>query len=1369
MSKNLYQLQNILSVVVLIYGIWLSPMLYAQGALRRDMLMLTNINTNRGLSSARVYSIMQASDGAMWISTKSGVDRFNGQMVKNYELTTDKLYSDVSGGRNFKLFKDAHQRFYAYDNKGKLYIYNKVSDNFVLVYDLMKVLGVAVVVNEIIADTYGYLWIAMDKGVYQVPAPAANEAMPLNQLPIKEKGRHLLKGLYVNHLRFVGQTLLVGSSKGVLAYLPQKETLKTILPGCAVLSSYHDAATHQLWLGTFHNGIKIIDDRTWQPIPMSVTFKGIPNIPVRSMISYNGQTVLIGIDGAGVYAYDKQSKQISLLLNTDGRPDNALQGNGVYTLYCDQLGDLWIGSYSGGVDLAIPMVHTLEFVRHEYLSNQSIMDNSVNDILQGNDGRIWFATDKGISVFDERTHLWHHGLHNKVALTLCQTHDGRVLVGTYGHGVYEMHADGSAVSVYSQANGYLQTDYVYALYKDSDGDLWIGCLDGNLVHITPTKVSYLPVEEVQCIAASPDGLFVDVGTSHGCYRINRKSHRFTRFYYPEEFPDCDYNYFVNSIAYQDGHHVWIATDGGGLCLYNMHNKKPRFYTVKDALPSNNVYALTKTPEGEVWLSTDKGLAFVDKDKVVNVNLFDGMESEYKRMSWARTHDGRIIFGSNNGAVILSPHFAKKLDYAAPLQIRSIEIEGINHTEQANQRLYDMLQAGKLRLSHAENTLVISFESINYQYQQDIQYQYYLEGYDHQWSNPSAEQQVRFANLPAGSYTLYVKSIGRSNGRILGLTSLRVQILQPWWNTWWAWLVYLSLLVTMFYLGWDYYRERLHRKYNDEKIKFFVNTAHNIRTPLSLVLAPLADLAKDDALGENSRNFLKLAQRNGYKLLQMINELLDFQKIDHTKGGMIQLQNVDLVVLLRQQVDKFMLSAEEKQICLRLGNCPAQILKTDVKIVDLIFENLLSNAVKYTPAGGTIEVSASVDMKKRQVGIYVIDTGMGIPKAETKFIFQNFFRASNAVNSQEMGSGMGLMLTRQLVQKLGGKLSFESEEGRGTTFILTLPLGKKASMRTPVETSVAKLPKLAASADKDSSARNLSEYPASLDEAKEGNSRICDTILFVDDNEDLRQYISMAFSETYHMVCVESGEKALAYLQDNGACDLVVSDLMMPDMQGDELCRRIKSNNDTSWLPVIILTAKAGREFMIEGLGWGADDYITKPFDLSILASKIDSMLKNRRRLSKYYMEQALALVRGNQPTNQPSAVLEEGIDTIAGEEVNAELQTREIDATDQAFVAKATRLVMEHLRDTNFCIDDLCREMAMSRTLFYGKLKTLTGQAPQDFVRMIRLEQAAVFLKQGDTVLDVSVKTGFVNVKYFSTVFKKYFGMPPSKYPPTDK
>ena len=194
MSKNLYQLQNILSVVVLIYGIWLSPMLYAQGALRRDMLMLTNINTNRGLSSARVYSIMQASDGAMWISTKSGVDRFNGQMVKNYELTTDKLYSDVSGGRNFKLFKDAHQRFYAYDNKGKLYIYNKVSDNFVLVYDLMKVLGVAVVVNEIIADTYGYLWIAMDKGVYQVPAPAANEAMPLNQLPIKEKGRHLLKG-----------------------------------------------------------------------------------------------------------------------------------------------------------------------------------------------------------------------------------------------------------------------------------------------------------------------------------------------------------------------------------------------------------------------------------------------------------------------------------------------------------------------------------------------------------------------------------------------------------------------------------------------------------------------------------------------------------------------------------------------------------------------------------------------------------------------------------------------------------------------------------------------------------------------------------------------------------------------------------------------------------------------------------------------------------------------------------------------------------------------------------------------------------------------------------------------------------------------
>lgn len=1341
----------------------LCSQLHAQEHLTRNMLMLSNLNTDNGLSSARVYSIVEAEDGAMWISTKRGVDRYNGQQVRNYTLATDMQFSDASG-RNIKLTKDSQQHIYAYDNKGKIYIYNKVKDTFQLQVNLTNVLGGSVVLNDLLVDDKGCFWMALDRGVYMM---AHLSIAGSKDKTAYNKGKYILKNTYVNHIRFFGKQLLIGSPSGVFAYSQNAAQPRLLLRGYSVLSSYHDVKAHQIWLGTFHRGILLLDDRTWKPLSSLTQFSSlsdIPLIPVRSIIPYDAATILMAVDGAGVYAYDKKTCKTNLLLNTDGRPENILHGNGVYALCKDHLGDLWMGSYSGGVDMAIPMEHTLEFVRHEYLNSQSLINNGVNDVMQsvdaqGRNSKIWYATDKGVSIYDEQTHLWHHSLYNKVALTLCQTADGKVLVGTYGDGIFQVHADGSSSRAYSVSNGKLKTDYVYSIFKDSEGGLWIGCLDGDLVHIPSSlekngnvdnSVNYLPINEVQSIVESPDKKFIAVGTTHGCYRIDKRSLRASRFFYPSEFPSVDYNFFVNAMDFQDARHIWIATDGGGLHLYDWQKQQVKNYTISQSLPSNTVYALVKTPIGKVWMSTDKGLAFIDHGKVTNLNFFKGLEREYKRMAVVRTQDGRMIFGSSEGAVILASKFARGLNYKAPLHITGVEVEGktfdeADQLEDWHAELFEMLQEGKMSFAHDEKTLIVHFESINYPYQHDIQYQYYLAGYDHQWSVPSAYQQARFANLPPGSYTLHVKAKGRSNGRVLGESTLRIHIAQPWWNSWWAWIAYLCILGVIVYFGWDYYRERLHRKYYDDKINFFVNTAHNIRTPLSLVLAPLADLAKDTTLGDKSRKFLEMALRNGDKLLRMVTELLDFQKMAVVKTQ-VHMQKVELSVLLRQQVDKFQMSAQEKHLNLRLATCGQHTFSTDLSMMDLIFENLLSNAIKYTKVGGTITISASIDEVGKQVSIQVSDTGIGIPKTEAKHIFQSFFRASNAVNSQEMGSGLGLMLTRQMVQKLGGKLTFESEEGKGSVFLVVLPDNGY------VDVSVSSKP---------SSLPETSDNSVPTDEKIKSEESLKDTLLFVDDNEDLRQYIRMAFADQYHVVDVESGEAALKYLSENGECDIVVSDVMMPGMQGDELCLSIKENKETSWLPVILLTAKVGRDFMIEGLDLGADDYIAKPFDSAILASKIASMLKNRRHLSQYYIEQSLAIVRGEDSgqSSQKSLLPSEPSVPSASDEKEPEL-----DPMDQAFVEKATRLVLDNLSDTNFNIDRLCREMAMSRTLFYGKLKTLTGQGPQDFIRLIRLEQAAQYLKQGDSVLDVSVKTGFVNVKYFSTVFKKHFGVSPSKY-----
>lgn len=1335
----------------------LATVLPAHGHISRNMFMISNLNTDNGLSSPRVYSIVEAEDGAMWISTKRGVDRYNGQLVSNYTLATEMQYSDACG-RNIKLTQDHHRQIYAYDNKGKVYIYNKVKDTFVLRCNLLNILGGSIVLNELLVDEKGNFWLAMDKGLYCLSASADGKEIVRE----KAKGRFILKNTYINHIQFVGQRLLIGTSKDVYCYSAATQKMAKKISGCSVVSSYHDVEGHHIWLGTFHEGVKVVDDSTWKPIN-SIAFhslQNIPQIPVRSIISFNHQTLLMAVDGAGIYAYDKLNKQTKLLLNTDGRPGNVLKGNGLYTLCRDRFGDLWAGSYSGGVDLAIPMEHTLEYITHEYLNNQSLIDNCVNDVFQSRDGKIWYATDKGVSIYDSQTHFWHHGLYNKVALTICQTVDGRILVGTYGNGVYQVNSDGTSMPAYSVRNGKLKSDYVFSLFADSEGNLWIGCLDGDMACFPSGKNTsrgvkaafYLPVNEVQCITESEDKRSIAVGTSHGCYLIDKQNPMHPRrFFYPGQYPDKDINLFVNSMVYQNSRHVWIGTDGGGLYDYDLKTNKLRNYTTQESLPSNTVYGLIKGKNGKLWLSTDKGLAFISHGKVVNLNFFKGLERVYNRMSVACTSDGRMLFGSNDGVVALAPMFAKGLNYAAPLRIHRVEVEGVERTDQWNESIFEMLQDGTLRLHHHENTLIVSFESINYQYQHDIQYKYYLEGYDRDWSKLSSYQLARFVNLPSGNYVLYVKAVCRSNGRELGATSLKISIAQPWWNTWWAWIVYLCILTAILYFAWQYYKERLQRKYYDEKINFFVNTAHNIRTPLSLVLAPLVDLSKDTNLSEKSRAFLDMAQRNGNKLLKMVTELLDFQKVEQS-AEQVRLQDIELPMLLRLQMDKFALAAQEKHIQLCLEKCPQQQIHSDVKMMDLILENLLSNAIKYTPQGGKVTLSASTEGKMAL--IHVCDTGIGIPKAEIKSIFKSFFRASNAVNSQEMGSGLGLMLTQKLVEKLGGKLSFVSEEGKGTTFCVKLPLGNvtDSSVRLVEEKKKVADESSLAEDKHDETCQTVSS--AVLQDA--GVSK--DTLLFVDDNEDLCKYIRMTFGNSYQVVDVKSAEAALKYLKEGGVCDIVVSDVMMPGMHGDELCRSIKENKETSWLPVILLTAKAGRDFMIEGLGLGADDYIAKPFDTAILASKVASILKNRRRLSQYYMDRSLALVRGEIASESASP------EQIVCSDSYENVEEAVLNPQDQAFVDKATSLVLAHLSDTDFNIDRLCREMAMSRTLFYGRLKTLTGQSPQDFMRLIRLEQAAIFLKQGDSVLDVSVKAGFLNVKYFSTVFKKHFGVSPSKY-----
>ena len=1269
----------------------------------RHLFLTSNLNTDQGLSSSRAYSTVEGSDGAMWISTKLGVDRYNGVTVKSYRLPRQRQYSDVSG-MVIKLFKASRGILMAYDNKGHIYAFSPVTDRFALVHDLVAALGGPIVLNEVCSDGSEGLWAALDRGVCHIDG--------------RGRVRLMLKGHYINHVGPTGSGILIGASDAT--YLARQGKMRRVSPLRSVQCSYDDAMAHRLWLGTFHDGVVAVDDRTFAPVPQPGL--SLPLMPVRAILPWDASTLLFGIDGAGVYSYSESTHQTALTLNTDGRPSESLQGNGVYSLLRDSWGNLWVTTYSGGVDLAIPVGQDPVFVRHEYLNGQSLINNGVNYILSDRSGHLWYATDRGVSIFDLRLRSWTHALYNKVVLSLAES-DGTLYAATYGDGIYAVKPDGSSRLAYATLLGNLRTNYVYSLLADSHGNMWIGCLDGPLVCVSSSGRREYPIKEVQCIIESPDHTSVAVGTTHGAYLINAATSRVARFFYPEEFSGVDYNYFINSMTFDGNSRLWIATDGGGIYHYDLRSRRVSNTTTAQGLPSDVVSSLVWDSHHHLWMGTDRGLACLQGTAIVNINYMKGLEGEYKRQAAAALHDGRLIFGSNQGAVIISPMQAAAISYKAPPRITDIDVEGVEADSTWHKRLYRMRHRGKLTLSHGENSLVVHFESINYRYQNDIVYQCYLEGFDRQWSPPISQQTARFANLPPGNYVLRVKSLSKSTHQSLGEVSLPITIAQPWWNTLWAWMVYTALLLWLVYMGWNYYRNRLRQHYDQEKINFFVNTAHNVRTPLTLVLAPLKDIAADSGMSPRSRQFLDMAIENGNRLMAMITQLLDFQKAS-MRGHDFHPQLLDATAYMQSLARKFMIVAQDKGIELKTETPSGKLsFISDTTILAIVFENLISNAIKYTPSGGTIVLRAHAG--RRHVYLDVADTGMGIPREERSRLFAAFYRATNA--AQGKGYGLGLNITRDLVGRIGGELRWESEEGRGSTFTLVLPLPE--------------------------------HQQATLHPQNEGESK--DTLLFVDDNSDLRQYMSMAFGRKYHVVAVSDGNEALQYLS-HGECDIVVSDIMMPGLQGDELCRRIKDNEDTSWLPVILLTAKSTREFMIDGLHKGADDYIAKPFDTEILESKIETILANRHRLSKYYLGRSLRLAQKADGEEVPEAVAHsrENTDgTVTGSTGSAEMN-----AEDQAFVDKATRLVMENLSDTDFTIDRLCQEMAMSRTLFYGRLKTLTGQSPQDFIRLLRLERAAALLKDGNSVLDVSIKTGFANVKYFSTVFKKHFGTVPSKF-----
>lgn len=1292
------------------------------------------LTSKEGLSSQRVFSIKEDSSGIIWVSTKSGVDRYDGRNVKNYNLFGAEIIEDIAG-RIIGLVKDSHNVLWAYTNSARIFKYDPISDTFLLEINVAELIEEGILLNDLYIDEKDNFWLGLKNGLYRY-----------------HKGSNIQKLIdrkCVNSLTYSStrKKMFVSTIEGLYEFDIQKQKYTTLLNGLNIQSTFYDPTISLLWVGTFNNGLLIMSTRN-SHYQLLHHLKQLPHLPYRSIVPYNAETLLLGIDGAGIYAARRDISDAWPFLNANQEEDAKLNGNGIYAIYKDRSSNLWIGSYTGGVTIANPKIYHYELIQHEHKNPQSLINNHVNAILEDSDGDVWYATDQGVSVYFTKKKNWKHVLKENVFLTLCNDNHGNVWTGGYGTGVYCLNKHtGIRKQLTTEHISTLTTNYIYAIVRDEDDELWFGGMYGNLVRYTPPgngrneAFNYYNITMVNSMnVVNRDTMAI--ATAHGFYLLDKHTRVYKHYFSTPALAGTRSNTFIYPMYFPSAGKVWFGTDGGGLNLFDLTTEQAITYSTANGLPSNYIYGILPDKEGRLWVSTDKGLAYVNESnppEITNIGFLEELSNEFNFMAYTRLKDGSFIFGSTKGAVHFQPDQFGRQAYKAPLHFTSIEVPQKSQLNGKEKQIFfnRMLWEGRgMELKYNENSFLLSFISVSYQYQQDIRYVYIMEGFDQHWSTPTKDLSVRYTNIPPGSYVFKVRSMSENGKNILDEKNLRIHIAQPYWNTFTAWFIYIVLFLGIMYFIWRFFANKMEKKHFSEKIQFFINTAHDIRTPVTLIMAPLGDLDKESGLSDDGRKYLRIAQRNTEKLYNLVTQLLDFQKTD-TTNTKLKISEYHLQSYLQEKAVSFQSLCDSKRIRMQLEFPKESIqLWLDKNKADIIFDNLLSNAVKYTTPGGKVIITVRHNDKK--VFIEIKDSGIGIPKKAQRYIFSNFYRAENAVNSKETGSGIGLLLTRRLLKLHKAKISFTSIEKEGSIFLITFRKGYKHLYRY-IQTDKE------LTGNTQTKEKNESHTPPSpISEAENDNGKESSKtrIMVVEDNDELRFYLKKAFEDDYHVIGMPDGESALTYLS-NKSVELIISDVMMPGIQGDEFCRRVKSDFTTSHIPVILLTAKTEKGAILEGLESGADDYLTKPFDTEILKTKIRNVLHNRKMMREYFLNQAL---------------------NTSGDGKAEEKGASQLSAMDKAFLDRCVALVNENLSDPDFSINTLCREVALSRTIFYEKLKSLTDQAPNEFIKLIRMNEAANLLRQNIPVQDVALKVGFTDAKYFSTAFKKHYAVSPGKY-----
>lgn len=800
----------------------------------------------------------------------------------------------------------------------------------------------------------------------------------------------------------------------------------------------------------------------------------------------------------------------------------------------------------------------------------------------------------------------------------------------------------------------------------------------------------------------------------GVQKINKKSGKVENVFSPK---NQNKHIMVYSVLEDEKGRLWFATDGLGVICQDIDTKETTTFSIDNGLASNVCYCLLMDVLGNIWVSTQMGLTCINGNDFTLQsfsarNVAHGQLREFLYCSRASLKNGKLLFGGFNGCTIFDPPSVNRESVLAPLIFTDFKL--FNHSVKPQEKGGLLEQSidltSKIELDYTQNTFSIDFAAINFSRIEQNWYSWILEGAEKEWNAYTDRTSAYYTNLSPGSYVFKVRTapIGGSYNE----KAIVIVISSPWWATPIAYLIYTLIILLLIRLIMRFYRNQIVVSQAKEKMDFFVRIAHDIKTPLSLIMLPLSKMKKEVVLNEKLDKELDIAIKNSERLEKLVNQLLQFEKAS-SRQVKLQVGKYRAEATIESIAKTFAPIVQKKNINF-LVTLPEVTtwLWFDMDKFEKILYNLLDNAFKYTPENGEVEIKAKVDADSYIIEIR--DSGIGILENQKSIIFRKYYRASNVVNSEIPGSGVGLLIVNELVKLHSGTVTFSSREGEGTTFVLAIPLGRKHF------------------------AEQLVDYVEQLEtpfpvHANEDQERA--KILIVEDNPELLLYIEQNLGEYYNVDSASNGVEAIKCIENN-LPDIVITDFMMPEMNGIELCEKIKSTPKWQGVLVIILTALSSNEHKIDGYKAGADGYIEKPFDILVLQSRIENLLKNKSVLRKNILK-------------------------------TFDSDTSLVNNQNQAFVNLVAGIVLEHLSDAEFSIEILCNAVGMSNSTFYRKLKEISNQSPAEFINEVRMNKAAELLKTGKyNVSEVAYMTGFSFPNYFSKVFKKFFGCTPNELLP---